>query len=173
MASIYEQYETIAGDLSSLKSQFEQTINGQVNTILYQLNMITSSQMGSLIGNLQNQLNQWGVAAQFEERVNALLQKKADAAQKVADAQAAVAATTNYVERLSAVKTAQTEVNTILDEINVEIEAILNETGIATGISSIYAESFAKGQVYDMNGRRVNIPAKGMFIINGKKVVIK
>ena len=34
-------------------------------------------------------------------------------------------------------------------------------------------EQFSKGNVYDMNGRRVTTPSKGLFIINGKKVVVK
>ena len=50
LASIYEQYETIVGDLNTLKAQFEQTIAGQVNQILYDLNMVTASQMAGLIG---------------------------------------------------------------------------------------------------------------------------
>lgn len=45
---------------------------------------------------------------------------------------------------------------------------------IETGISSVeYDEQFSKGKVYDMNGRRVTSPRKGMFIINGKKVIVK
>ena len=47
-------------------------------------------------------------------------------------------------------------------------------TEIATGIDAVEVEAqFAKGQVYDLSGRRVSVPAKGTFIINGKKVVLK
>ena len=43
---------------------------------------------------------------------------------------------------------------------------------IATGISTIKA--IAGKTIYDMNGRKVTVPSKkGMYIINGKKVVIK
>ena len=173
LASIYEQYETIVGDLNALKAQFEQTIAGQVNQILYDLNMVTASQMAGLIGNLQNQLNEYGVAEQYADRVNVLLQKKADAAQKVADCQMAIAATTDYVERLTAAKNAKTEVYTILEEINTEIEAILAEANPATGITAIKARQFTNKQIYNMSGVRVNTPGKGLYIINGKKVIIK
>ena len=173
LASIYEQYETIVGDLNALKAQFEQTIAGQVNQILYDLNMVTASQMAGLIGNLQNQLNEYGVAEQYADRVNVLLQKKADAAQKVADCQAAIAATTDYLERLTAAKNAKTEVYTILEEINTEIEAILAEANPATGITAIKARQFTNKQIYNMSGVRVNTPGKGLYIINGKKVIIK
>ena len=174
LAGIYEQYQTIVGDLNSLKAQFEQTIMGMIQSILYDINMVTSTQMGSLIGNLQNELNELGVAEQYAERVNALLQKKANAAQKVADCQAAVASTTDYVERLTAVMTAKADVYAVLEEISGEIEDILAEVDYSVGISSVtYDEKFAQGKVYDMNGRRVTVPAKGMFIINGKKVIIK
>ena len=43
---------------------------------------------------------------------------------------------------------------------------------IATGISTIKA--IAGKTIYDMNGRKVTVPSKkGMYIINGKKVVVK
>ena len=43
---------------------------------------------------------------------------------------------------------------------------------IATGISTIKA--IAGKTIYDMNGRKVTVPSKkGMYIINGRKVVIK
>ena len=42
--------------------------------------------------------------------------------------------------------------------------------GIATGISGIVTENAAR--IYDMQGRRVVIPAKnGLYIVNGKKVI--
>jgi hypothetical protein len=174
LASIYEQYDTIVGDLNSLKAQFEQAINAQVQSILYDLSMVTSSQMGSLIGNLQNELNNLGVAENYADRVNALLTMKAEAAQKVEECMAAIAAATNYVDRLAAAKNAKTDVYAILTVITAEVEAILAEVNETVGISAVkYADSFAKGLVYDLNGRRVTVPAKGMFIINGKKVVIK
>ena len=143
------------------------------NQILYDLNMVTASQMAGLIGNLQNQLNEWGVAEKYADRVNVLLQKKAEAAQKVADCQMTIAATTDYVERLTAAKNAKTEVYTILEEINTEIEAILAEANPATGITAIKAGQFTNKQIYNMSGVRVNTPGKGLYIINGKKVIIK
>ena len=129
--------------------------------------------MAGLIGNLQNQLNEWGVAEKYADRVNVLLQKKADAAQKVADCQAAIAATTDYLERLTAAKNAKTEVYTILEEMNTEIEAILAEANPATGITAIKARQFTNKQIYNMSGVRVNTLGKGLYIINGKKVIIK
>ena len=45
---------------------------------------------------------------------------------------------------------------------------------IETGIHDVEIdEQFTKGNVYDMNGRRVTTPGKGLYIINGKKVVVK
>ena len=172
LASIYEQYDTIVGDLNGLKAQFEQTINGLVYQILYDLNMVTSNQMGSLISDLQTQLNELGKAEEYADRVNALWIMKRDAAQKVADAQAAIAATSNYVERLTLAQTAKTEVYAILNDMQTEINNILQ---ITTGINSInYAERFANDRVYDLNGNRVASPVKGnLYIINGKKVVLK
>ena len=43
----------------------------------------------------------------------------------------------------------------------------------ATGIAAIEAELGGDVKIYDLNGRRVMTPTKGVYIINGKKVVIK
>ena len=46
--------------------------------------------------------------------------------------------------------------------------------GETTGIDSIAAETAAAEGVYNLNGQRVNAPAKkGLYIVNGKKVVLK
>ena len=42
----------------------------------------------------------------------------------------------------------------------------------ATGIDAIRKES-ENGKVYDLNGRQVNSPRKGVYIINGRKVLVK
>lgn len=41
-----------------------------------------------------------------------------------------------------------------------------------TGISNLNAETGAEG-IYNLNGQRVNAPSKGLYIVNGKKVVKK
>lgn len=46
--------------------------------------------------------------------------------------------------------------------------------GETTGIDSIAAETVAAEGVYNLNGQRVNAPAKkGLYIVNGKKVILK
>ena len=46
--------------------------------------------------------------------------------------------------------------------------------GIPTGINSIFAEAVENGKVYNLNGQKVqNLNKKGLFIVNGKKVVRK
>lgn len=53
------------------------------------------------------------------------------------------------------------------------IEAVI-ESIITTGISTaVTAQQFANGEVYDLNGRRVMKPAKGLFVVGGKKVMVK
>ena len=47
------------------------------------------------------------------------------------------------------------------------------EVSPATGISAIETELGGDMKIYDLNGRRVMTPTKGVYIINGKKVVIK
>lgn len=41
-----------------------------------------------------------------------------------------------------------------------------------TGLSEI-AGSTQKAQIFDLSGRRVNEPARGLYIVNGKKVLVK
>ena len=43
----------------------------------------------------------------------------------------------------------------------------------ATGINATLNDSTKDSVIYDLNGRRVMTPTKGVYIINGKKVVIK
>ena len=44
---------------------------------------------------------------------------------------------------------------------------------VPTGIQSISADKFAEGEWYTIQGVRVEKPAKGIFIHNGRKVVVK
>ena len=44
--------------------------------------------------------------------------------------------------------------------------------GDATGIDAVVAEKNVEG-IYNMNGQRVTAPAKGLYIVNGKKVILK
>ena len=44
----------------------------------------------------------------------------------------------------------------------------------ATGINAVIGEGFTvNGEFYNLNGQRVAQPTKGLYIVNGKKVVIK
>ena len=42
----------------------------------------------------------------------------------------------------------------------------------ATGINTLSTKSPAEGTVYDLMGRRVKTPSKGIYIVNGKKIFI-
>lgn len=65
-----------------------------------------------------------------------------------------------------------------IDAILVEAQNIVNQAleaeKVATGISDITVNKAAKaGNVYSLDGKRVSKSAKGLVIINGKKVVLK
>ena len=49
---------------------------------------------------------------------------------------------------------------------------ILIKADGTTGIDAIHTEA-ENGNVYDLNGRQVKTPRKGVYIINGRKVVVK
>ena len=46
-------------------------------------------------------------------------------------------------------------------------------SGETTGISAVSSAAGAADSIYDLSGRRVMQPAKGLYIVNGKKVVVK
>lgn len=48
-----------------------------------------------------------------------------------------------------------------------------DEDGETTGISTIQNAKQGTKEIYNLNGQRVNQPAKGLYIVNGKKVFIK
>ena len=46
--------------------------------------------------------------------------------------------------------------------------------GDATGVNDVRSKmADVRGEVYDLQGRKVAKPAKGMYIVNGKKVIVK
>ena len=45
-------------------------------------------------------------------------------------------------------------------------------TGIETS-TEYEVQSTKEGEVYDLSGRRVSTPTKGLYIVNGKKVFVK
>ena len=51
--------------------------------------------------------------------------------------------------------------------------SIVPENDGFTGISLTQALSEGEGVCYDLSGRRVAKPAKGLYIVNGKKIVVK
>ncbi len=42
-----------------------------------------------------------------------------------------------------------------------------------TGVENINRETITNNRCYDLQGRKVSNPSKGLYIINGKKVVVK
>jgi len=45
--------------------------------------------------------------------------------------------------------------------------------GEPVGINGIYAEKLQNATIYNLNGQRVQSAQKGLYIVNGKKVVVK
>jgi hypothetical protein len=42
-----------------------------------------------------------------------------------------------------------------------------------TGVESINRETITNNQFFDLQGRKVAQPTKGLYIVNGKKVVVR
>ena len=56
---------------------------------------------------------------------------------------------------------------------NANIFMVDNETYNALGISEVATANTENGTIYDIQGRVVTNPTKGLYIVNGKKMVIK
>ena len=56
---------------------------------------------------------------------------------------------------------------------NVRIAGMRIVDGDVTRIEGVSAEESHKVDVYDLSGRRVQRATKGLYIINGKKVIVK
>jgi len=54
-----------------------------------------------------------------------------------------------------------------------EIVALTNDDPQPMGIDKIVVTDNSKDVFYDLNGRRVDYPSKGLYIKNGKKYVVK
>ena len=66
--------------------------------------------------------------------------------------------------------------NAVYDElarVSKNIELTLTYTNSETGIEEIVTENVKDEAIYDMQGRKVTAPAKGIYIINGKKILVK
>ena len=50
---------------------------------------------------------------------------------------------------------------------------VLYDTGIVSGIGQLAAQPEKGNVYYDLQGRKVNHPSKGIYVINGHKIVIK
>ena len=59
-----------------------------------------------------------------------------------------------------------------LDGVNPANGLKFNFGGVASGIDGVNADSNKGTVVYDLQGRRVNKLSKGLYIVNGKKVIL-
>jgi hypothetical protein len=90
---------------------------------------------------------------------------------------AAVAAPTTYTEQTWAVPAGDSEtVDVVVKNTNgchiYFIDADIDES-IATGISNLNNSRNMNGTIYNLNGQKMDKAVKGIYIINGKKVVVK
>ncbi|MCD8296918.1 MAG: hypothetical protein LUC88_05035, partial [Prevotella sp.] len=56
---------------------------------------------------------------------------------------------------------------------NEEIKITVEVSGNASGIKGVTLQATGDDKFYNLNGQRVTAPRNGVFILNGKKVLIK
>ena len=50
---------------------------------------------------------------------------------------------------------------------------MIEDDAVVTGINEVQAENSVNGPIYNVNGARVSNPQKGVYIMNGRKVIVK
>ena len=60
-----------------------------------------------------------------------------------------------------------------LNKDNAAVNGLRLNFGEATGIEGVVEELNGKAEIFDLSGRRVVAPKKGLYIVNGKKVYVK
>lgn len=77
--------------------------------------------------------------------------------------------------RTSGAGMAYLETTTALDKTNgaSPINMIFNDGNVTTGINAVNSVQHANNKIYTLSGQEVAAPTKGLYIMNGKKVVIK
>ena len=60
-----------------------------------------------------------------------------------------------------------------LAHVNKNIEFTLTYTNNATGVEEVKAESGKMKAIYDLQGRKVTAPTKGIYIKDGNKIFVK
>ena len=168
LADIYEQYGAIIESLNSYKTMFAEAANEAAYT-----------KLGAEIDGIQAEYD--ALYAQFM----ALAQVKGTGwAASIGNGLGALQSGINAMKGslgnayAAGTLTEETTLADVYEQYGTVIETIAYYKSlfdeIANGIHDVeIVEQFSKGNVYDMNGRRVTTPSKGLFIINGKKVVVK
>ena len=183
LASMYQQIqltnETVLGELDGIKANIAQLQYSIEMTVMYQVNAIMNQvslakgDVNTMVNQLERALNKSGKAEEYAGRLADLKALQEEANEKVNE-YIEIVGMGDYATKMATALEAQEYINGVKATVEAEYNAIVNEADIAVGISSTKQETVSnKGQVYDMNGRRVANPTKGLYIINGKKVVIK
>ncbi len=47
----------------------------------------------------------------------------------------------------------------------------IKETEEITNVDGVQLDATPRGEIYDLTGRRISSPSKGMYIVNGKKFI--
>ena len=168
LADIYEQYGTIIESLNSYKTMFAEAVNEAAYVRLSAEISGIQAEYDALYAQFVAlaQVKGTGWAASIGNGLGAL--QSGINAMKGSLGNAYAAGTLTLETTLADV---YEQYDTVIETI-AYYKSLFDE--IANGIHDVeIVEQFSKGNVYDMNGRRVTTPSKGLFIINGKKVVVK
>lgn len=159
-----------------LQKMGDETINSDLEAI--QSIIISSSDIKSDLPNLIAAIKQLkedmtDAAATYMNTVQTLISDAKAAGKDVSEVEAAFTTTFTKAMEYSLNSATLVEMGKALYDLIKEVEEYKEAQEIITGISGFTAEKQNSATIYNLNGQRVEKAQKGLYIINGKKVMVK
>jgi hypothetical protein len=159
-----------------LQKMGDETINNDLVAI--QSIILSSSDIKSDLPNLIAAIKQLkedmtDAAATYMNTVQTLIDAAEAAGKDVSEVKAAFTNTLTKAMAYSLNSATLVEMGKALYDLIIEVEEYKEAQEVPTGISGFTAEKQNSATIYNLNGQRVEKAQKGLYIINGKKVMVK
>lgn len=159
-----------------LRKMEDETLNAHLDDIKAKMATYSgsASDLLDLMGDIEGmKSDMYAVATAYMTKVNTLIADGTAAGKDVSDVQTAF---NNAFVTAAAYKSSTAtlvEMGKALYDLIKEVEEYKEAQEVPTGISGFTAEKQNSATIYNLNGQRVEKAQKGLYIINGKKVMVK
>lgn len=163
-----------------LQKMGSETINNDLNAIqsIIQSIILSSSDIKNDLPNLIAAIKQLkgdmtSAAAIYMNTVQTLIDDAKDAGKDVSEVEDAYTTIKTKAAAYLLNSATLVEMGKALYDLIKEVEEYKEAQEVPTGISGFTAEKQNSATIYNLNGQRVEKAQKGLYIINGKKVMVK